>query len=100
MGKRKKKQIHCVETGLPCEWYRKGKNHRVLVRADGKVIANNPLPLAAIAATAAPTVIEKVGGFVRGGTKSEQAAEAPEVSAQRLRNRYTTEERVRDALRS
>jgi len=100
MGKRKKKQIHCVETGLPCDWYRKGKNHRVLVRADGKVIANNPLPLAALALTAAPTVIEKGKEFLGGGTKSEQPGEAPEISAQRLRNRYTTEERVRDALRS
>ncbi len=52
MGK-KKKQILCAQTGLVCEWYKKGKKHRVLVRSDGEVIANNPLPLIGLTAVAA-----------------------------------------------
>lgn len=53
MAKRKKKQILCVQTGLPCEWYKKGKKHRVLVRSDGVIIANNPLPFLGVLGAAA-----------------------------------------------
>jgi len=99
MGKRKKKQIHCVQTGLPCEWYKKGKNHRVLVRADGVVIANNPAPLGR-------ALKKYVGGAVKAGGsllglgdgEPTKGNAAPEAGC-RPSNRYTTEERVADALR-
>lgn len=72
MGKRKKKQILCAQTGLPCEWYKKGRKHRVLVRSDGVIIANNPVPLigligAAAAKKAAVTGAVSAGaGFLTG----------------------------------
>lgn len=72
MGKRKKKQILCAQTGLPCQWYKKGKGHRVLVRSDGVIIANNPIPFlgmlgaAAAKKAAVAGVISAGAGFVTG----------------------------------
>jgi len=59
---RKKKQIHCGECSSPAEWYKKGRSHRVLVCPHCGIIANNPLPLAMLAATALPSIIDKVTG--------------------------------------
>ena len=67
---RKKKQIHC-RCGSPAEWYKKGKNHRVLICARCGMIANNPAPLiAAGLSMAAPYVIEK-GAQLLGGKKKD-----------------------------
>ena len=55
--KKKKRQIYC-SCGNPVTIYKKGKKHRVFVCPQCGIIANNPLPLAAIAAAAAPSLIE------------------------------------------
>ncbi len=87
MGKRKKKQILCAQTGLTCEWYKKGKKHRVLVRSDGVIIANNPLPLvgilgaAAVKKAAAAGAVSAGAGFLTSkllnrGKKDKEEGEA------------------------
>lgn len=56
----KKKQIYC-RCGGTASWYKKGKNHRVLVCSSCGIIANNPIPLLMAAASyLAPKIIEKV----------------------------------------
>lgn len=88
--------------GRPLHIYRKGKKHRVLVDDRGNVVAYNGLFKKGIKRGAkallgevplASTVMEAVGfaGDVLQGEPS------PAVS--KPTNRYTTEERVRDALR-
>jgi len=68
---KKKKQIHC-RCGSEANWYKKGKNHRVLICNRCGMIANNPAPLLAMAASAlAPTLIEKGSEFIGGGKKKE-----------------------------
>ena len=70
---RKKKQIHC-RCGSPADWYKKGKNHRVLICARCGMIANNPAPLIAAAArVAAPFAISKGAELLGiGGKKDEK----------------------------
>ncbi len=43
--KKKKHVFHCGVCESPCEIYKKGKSHRVLVCPKCGVIASNPLPL-------------------------------------------------------
>ena len=57
---KKKRQFHCNECNSACEMYKKGKKHRVLICPKCGVIASNPLPLAALAASAIPAVIDMV----------------------------------------
>lgn len=71
--KSKKRQFHCEKCGNPCEIYKKGRKHRVLVCPKCGVIATNPLPLAAIAA-AAPFVIDAISSIIP--KKSEQTTSA------------------------
>ncbi len=58
---KKKHQFHCEKCGQPCEIYKKGKKHRVLVCPECGVIATNPLPLVAGAmlASAASSLFKK-----------------------------------------
>jgi len=90
VAKRKKKQILCAQTGMPCEWYKKGRKHRVLVRSDGVIIANNPIPLlgllgSAVAKKAVVTGALTAGaGFLTGkilnrkkGDKDEEGEGSP-----------------------
>lgn len=87
MAKRKKRQILCAQTGMPCEWYKKGKKHRVLVRADGVIIANNPAPLLGLLGSAVAKKAVVAGALSAGagfltskllsrGEKSKKADEA------------------------
>ncbi len=54
----KKHQFHCEKCGNPCEIYKKGKKHRVLVCPECGVLATNPLPL--LAGLVAGKAIKKV----------------------------------------
>lgn len=58
----KKRTFHCAVCGSPCEIYKKGKKHRVIVCSRCGVIASNPIPLAAAAAP----ILKAVGGYVAG----------------------------------
>lgn len=58
MVKKKKKQIHCI-CGTPADWYKKGKNHRVLVCSNCGIIANNPAPLVGLALSAGASLLKK-----------------------------------------
>jgi len=89
--------------GRPLHIYRKGKKHRVLVDDRGNVIAYNGLFKKGVKRAAkavvgevpfASAIMEGVGfaGDIAGEKKTTETA--PKAC-----NRYTTEERVRDALR-
>ncbi len=113
--KRKARQFHCEKCGSPCTIYRKGKKHRVLVCPTCGVLATNPLSFkgllggAATGATvgsvvpgygtAAGAVIGGVAGLFS-GKKKERATPPSGVPGGPLivRESYSTEERVRDAL--
>jgi hypothetical protein len=77
---KKKHTFHCGDCGSPCSIYKKGKGHRILVCPKCGVIATNPLPLLALAAsTLAPMAIDAAKGLLtkRGKTKS-LSADVPE----------------------
>jgi hypothetical protein len=56
--KRNKHIFHCHQCGSATTTYKKGKKHRILVCPNCGILATNPLPLAALAAAAAPSLIE------------------------------------------
>jgi len=70
---RRKKVIHCGRCDSPATWYRKGKNHRVLLCGRCGVIASNPAPLAALAVPA----LSAAGSWAMGkmSKKGEEAGE-------------------------
>jgi len=95
-------QFHTPD-GRSLHIYRKGKKHRVLVDDMGNVVAYNGLFKKGVKRGAkallgevpgASTVMEAVG--FAGDVLHDKPSPAVKSSA----NRYTTEERVRDALRS
>jgi len=95
VAKRKKHQFHCEKCQSPCEIYKKGKKHRVLVCPKCGVIATNPLPLALIAALA-PTIIEGVSSLISKpkSSKSErQTTEGGNLPTYKPRNTITKGER-------
>ena len=69
---KKRRVFHCENCKSPCEIYKKGKTHRVLVCPRCGILASNPLPLAALAASALPSLIEKGGELLGGGKKKEK----------------------------
>jgi hypothetical protein len=88
--------------GRPLHIYRKGKKHRVLVDDRGNVVAYNGLFKKGIKRGAkavlgevpgASTVMEAVG------FAGDILKDKPSPAVSTPTNRYTTEERVRDALR-
>jgi len=59
MARRGKHKFFTAE-GHPIAIYKKGKRHKVYVDlVSNQVVATNPLPLAALAAMVAPTILEK-----------------------------------------
>ena len=98
---------------MPCEIYRKGKKHRVLVCPTCGVLATNPLSFKGLlggAATGATvgSVVPGYGtaaGAIIGGAAGlfsgkKKEAPTPTPSAPMImRESYSTEERVRDALK-
>jgi len=77
----KKRQFHCQTCGNPCETYRKGRKHKVLICPHCGVIATNPLPLALLAA--APSIIEGVSGIF-GKKKKKAGKEEEEGGSKRI----------------
>lgn len=110
MAKARKHQFHCEKCASPCEIYKKGKNHRVLVCPSCGVLATNPFSLgraisgattgAAVGSavpgigTAAGAVVGALGSGFTGGEKESKPTMQTSV------NRFTTEERVKVALGS
>lgn len=76
--KKRKHQFHCEKCGSPCEIYKKGKNHRVLVCPKCGVLATNPIPLIAGAALslarsgAVKKGVKAVSGLVTGKKDKEK----------------------------
>ena len=68
MAKRRKHQFHCEQCGSPCEIYRKGKKHRVLVCPQCGVLATNPISLGKLGR------IAKAGGKLIPGVGTAIAA--------------------------
>lgn len=95
---KKKRQFHCEKCGSPCEIYKKGKKHRVLVCPKCGVIATNPLPLMA-GALALKGV--KAGASMLGIGGKSKDTEKP--TTQKIininRDEFDTEERVTLALK-
>lgn len=81
----KKHQFHCEKCSSPCEIYKKGKAHRVLVCPNCGVIATNPLPLLAMAAPFAIKAAKKLltKSTPEGEVKAshEQSVHSPFVSS-------------------
>lgn len=72
MAKKKKKQLHCAQCGSHCEFYKKGKKHRVLVCENCGILATNPIPLAGMALSAlAPSLIKKGKEIITGKKESD-----------------------------
>jgi len=96
-------QFHTPD-GRPLHIYRKGKKHRVLVDDMGNVVAYNGLfkkglkrgAKALIGEVPGASTVMEVAGFAGDILNDDKPSPAVKSSA----NRYTTEERVRDALRS
>jgi len=63
---RKKRQFHCQRCGLPCEIYRKGKGHRVLVCPSCGVLATNPIARRAGGALSGAATGAALGSVVPG----------------------------------
>lgn len=102
MAKARKHQFHCEKCGAPCEIYRKGKKHRVLVCPSCGVLATNPLSFKTIAKRAARAVAGEIPGaslvMEGAGLVSDTTQKEPTATTSRPRNVFTTEERVRMAL--
>ncbi len=99
MAKRKH-QFHCEKCGSPCEIYRKGKKHRVLVCPGCGVIATNPLPL--MAAAAVGKVALRAGKKVLGhgeAKKEEEAAPRRQYITHDDADKYNQAEKIGLALR-
>jgi len=68
---KKKKQFHYQQCGTPCDIYKKGKNHRVLVCPSCGVLATNPT-VGDFARAILPipyTAYEATKSLLQGGTK-------------------------------
>lgn len=106
MAKRAKRQFHCERCGNPCEIYKKGKKHRVLVCPQCGVLATNPFSFGKSlkgAFRGAVGSIPVVGGAIVGAGEGfegkKQTATTPSLRLDRHpKNVYSAEERVRDAL--
>lgn len=57
--KKRKHQFHCNSCNSPCEIYKKGKGHRVLVCPNCGILATNPLPLIPLAISAGASLLSK-----------------------------------------
>lgn len=66
----KKKVWHCTHCHCPCEIFKKGKGHRVLVCPHCGIIATNPLPLLAGAVGIAKGAAKFVKSGIKGLTSS------------------------------
>lgn len=90
---KKKHVFHCAKCNSPTQIYKKGKGHRVLICPKCGILASNPLPLLAMAASSLiPSVIDKFTG------KKEVKAKTEGQRPFYPRESYSTEERVEDAL--
>lgn len=87
--RKKKHQFHCVKCGSEAYIYKKGRSHRLMVCPKCGIIASNPLPLLALAATAAPTIIDKVGGLF--SKKKKKAGKEEENQAGSYPRKITTD---------
>lgn len=102
---RKKHIWHCSD-GFPAKVTKGSKRTKYLIDPrDGQVIAYyNLLPLLAAAVPLAMKAAPAVSGFI-GSKKKEQPSQppnitaSPQISEQYYKNKYTTEERIHDALR-
>ena len=77
--KHRKHQFHCQRCGSPCEIYRKGKNHRVLVCPNCGVLATNPTVAGKLLKIGA-SLIPGVGGVASaliGGIQDNKAEKKP-----------------------
>jgi hypothetical protein len=80
----KKKHFHCQKCNSPCEIYKKGKKHRVLVCPQCGVLATNPISFKGLASAAASS-IPIVGGLASYavdniGGKSPKSSNLPTAS--------------------
>lgn len=105
--RKKKHQFHCQKCNNPLEIYKKGKGHRLLVCPHCGILANNPglmgsvvkrLARGALGEIPGASLIMEGAGLVGDvlGSKKEET-KTPSVHVHK--NAYTTEEKVRDALR-
>lgn len=104
--RKRKHQFHCQRCGLPCEIYRKGKGHRVLICPSCGVLATNPFSFGKSlkgalrgGISSIPVVGGAIAGATEGFTSDKGVGKAPS-SIQKIEyvDRYTAQERVQDAL--
>lgn len=77
---KKKHQFHCQHCNSPCEIYKKGKGHKVLVCPHCGVIATNPISFKG-ALGAAASSIPLVGGLVSYGIENVGGKRTPSAQA-------------------
>lgn len=115
MAKKRRHQFHCQRCASPCEIYKRGKGHRVLVCPECGVLATNPIVKSLVKRGAkallgevpgASLIMEGAGlvGDVLKGGKSEKSNTTPShpvafPPAQFYKNKFSAEERVALALR-
>lgn len=91
--KKAKHQFHCQSCAAPCDIYKKGKGHRVLVCPNCGVLATNPNVFKKIARGAlrsVPVVGDIAAEFI-GDSKT-----LPQPSQARRRDTYTVREMAKD----
>lgn len=93
--KKKKHQFHCQSCGSPCEIYKKGKGHRVLICPNCGVLATNPLPLMAVAAAAKGLSLAKTLIGKKKTAEKKETSDKPVV----YRDTFDTGERMELALK-
>jgi len=96
MVKKQKRQFHCQTCGFPCEIYKKGKKHRVMVCPQCGVLATNPVAL--VAGIAGRAIAKRTIGAVASNVLKDKTKDKEEKQKV-IRESYSTEERVRDALK-
>jgi len=91
MAKKRKKAIYCGNCEGVAVWYKKGKYRKLICDRCG-VIAHNPVPLIAAAASyLAPKVIEKVGEKF---SKKSPPTEKPQLIVTDSKDKANYSERV------
>lgn len=94
--RKKKHTFHCQRCGTPCQIYKKGKGHRLLVCPNHGILATNPLPLGMLAAAVAPSLIEKGLDFI---SPTKKETQSPSYQKIEYVDKYTAQERYADAMR-
>jgi len=91
---KKRRQFHCQHCTAPCEIYRKGKAHRVLVCPNCGVLATNPTVVGKVARRAGRALLGEIPGAslvmeAAGAVKDLKSKEPPQHPKTRAASSYS-----------